>query len=229
MARFLSSRPIYIVIEGLVGSGKTTLCERLAESLDSCFRVLPEPVDAFQSYKNYNPLQLAYENPIHNAAIAQVHIIQSSYKFYSKILSAEYPGVTHLITERSMESPLVFIETNKTRKIHSEFVGDFLKDFCLKFSEQVPPPNVIIYLNAHPELCLDRIAARSRIGEQHCDLEYLTLMSSAYDAYLQECLSQRQVLLHRVSITPKRSREDILQEVISLINDSSTRLSPFLN
>ena len=210
------ARAMYIAVEGLIGSGKTTLCQVLRERQHSSVRVLSEPVDAFQRFKHHNPLRLAYEDPVRNAGIAQVHIIQSSYNYYSKLLSSFKMSSSCLITERSMESPLVFIEANKTRGVHTDFVADFLRDYWSQFNKRVMPPDVIIYLDASPQVCMNRIGVRSREGEEHCELAYLRAMTLAYERYLCDSVHKCK-LVHRIGIDMDTSVEDTVRGVLSIL------------
>lgn len=211
--------PIYVAIEGLVGSGKSTLCDALSNLKYKSLNVLREPVEAFQTYKNHNPLKLAYEDPKHNAAITQIHIIQSSHSHYSKALDTSDTEVSHIITERSMESPSVFIEANRFRGTHTEFVADYLYDYWDEYNTRVRSPDIIIYLNASPELCMTRIIARSREGEQHCDLTYLRYMKLAYENYLTDRVNKDGgKALHCIDITHETSVPECLAQVLKVID-----------
>ena len=217
------TRPIYVAIEGIVGSGKSSLCEALSLSGSSNIHVLPEPVDAFQTFKNHNPLKLAYENPKQNAAIAQIHIIQSSFTYYSKMLNLSYPTLSHLITERSMESPIVFIETNRTRKIHTDFVADYLREYWLERNQKVRTPDIVIYLNVKPEVCLQRVALRSREGEQYCDVDYLQQLHASYRLYLTDLVKRdSKKRVYFISNNSESSVNECAQTVISLLKKDMT-------
>ena len=60
-----------IVVEGNIGSGKTQLLQKTWEKMSEFemqnVRILIEPLEAYENYKNVNPLELLYSNPRKNA------------------------------------------------------------------------------------------------------------------------------------------------------------------
>ena len=82
-----------ICIEGLIGSGKSTLVKNVQKELSYIENVtyVQEPVDLFQNYlttdgKNINPLEMFYQEPQMNASSFQFHVLKS----YDKLLSQFY-------------------------------------------------------------------------------------------------------------------------------------------
>ena len=51
-------------------------------------------------------------------------------------------------------------------------------------------PDMIVFLRATPELCLERVKQRNRAGEESMTLEYLQTLERKYEAYLDHCRAQ---------------------------------------
>lgn len=174
----------YVSVEGLIGSGKSTLCRGLSE-FESQFITLQEPVHIYQNYRGYNPLELAYTDPLRNSAVTQIHIIQSSFHYYSNFLKEKSQIYPYLISERSLFSPNVFVEANRAMGIFSNYVADFLIDYAKNKQRKSLVPDVLVYIKVDPVTCMQRIHDRARSGEEHCSLKYLNHLEQAYLDYIQ--------------------------------------------
>ena len=98
--RSMKNKMQVITIEGLIGAGKTTLLRKIQQSLPKNVCLIPEPVDLFQQYKSFNPLELYYKEPRLNSGFCQLHILNGMTNQYEKILSEKpkkYPNRTKYI------------------------------------------------------------------------------------------------------------------------------------
>ena len=209
----------YIAIEGNVGSGKTTVLNIL-RMLQPSFLCVDEPVALFESFLHYNPLMLSYEDPIANAAIAQHHMIDQSCQHYNKSLqSLTFDSPYHCaISERSVLSPMAFIQVNLMNKIFSPFVGDYLSVELFKKSRDLRFPDILIYFDVSAEECYKRTLERGRDAEMRgCTFEFLQRLETSYKAMLERQKETTKIFL--LDIEPKESPEAIAQRVLSLIND----------
>ena len=171
--------PKYYALEGIIGCGKTTVLSLLSKVPQ--LHCIPEPVEAFARYGSHNPLSLSYENPHINAAIAQMHILRASANFYhAELQRVRNDNPLCIVSERSILSPQVFIETNLERGLYSDFVHDYLVDELSYLSAEVRKPDFIIILDAPPDLCVERVKIRSRDGENMCTREFQATLRSVY-------------------------------------------------
>ena len=97
-----------ITVEGLIGAGKSTLLRNIQPSLPKNVCLIPEPVDLFQQYNSFNPLQLYYEEPYLNAGFCQLHILNGLTSQYDKFL---FEKPKNILTERNIFSSTVFTKT----------------------------------------------------------------------------------------------------------------------
>jgi deoxyadenosine/deoxycytidine kinase len=159
-------RPGYIVIEGPIGVGKTSLARRLAESFES---------DLLLEGADENPfLERFYEDPRAGALPAQLFFLFQRARQMQDMRQAD------------MFQPVrvsdFLIEKDRL------FAGLTLDAEELKLYEQVyahvtvdaPVPDLVIYLQAPVDVLLKRIARRGIRYERRIDAAYLRRLSEAY-------------------------------------------------
>jgi len=173
-----------ISIEGNIGSGKTTLLKSFKSEFASIKNVvfLKEPVDEWEKIKDSNGLtmlQKFYSNQEKYsfafqmmAYISRLKIIRDTIKNYYK--NNEINSELIIITERSLYTDkyvfakMLYDQGNiedVCYQIYLNWFDEFAKEF---------PVSHIIYVNAVPQICYDRIHIRARPGEEVIPLEYLT-------------------------------------------------------
>jgi len=172
----------WFIIEGNIGSGKTTLVEKLGNNKD--FEVVREPVDMWLNTKGSNGknlLQEFYEDPEKNAYLFQTMV------FKSRLESLEHPQTKSIrFSERSIwTDKYVFgkscIKSNKMNTLEANcyhFWFNWLED---KFWKK---PDGIIYLRTSPEKCMERMKKRARNEESNVPLEYLKEIHNNHENWL---------------------------------------------
>lgn len=92
MARYAeppSNRLYTVLVEGNIGSGKTTFLEHFKTFGDEV-EIIAEPIDKWRNRKGYNLLQLMYEDPTRWSLIFQTYVqltlLQNHTKRISKTL-----------------------------------------------------------------------------------------------------------------------------------------------
>jgi thymidylate kinase len=193
--RVYAGPKLYTSVDGIVGSGKSTVINEVYKILSRNKKhslnvvIIPEPLNLFSVYhslfnKTHNPLQCAYENPQQNAAIAQLHFLRSSVEYYgAKLKYLDRNDIA--ISERSMESSPVFIKNYFKVGIFSSMVKDYMLDEVTRSNaasncEDLLFPHIIFRLKTTPQIALDRIVARGRAEEKGMSLEYLEMLDTTY-------------------------------------------------
>ena len=161
-----SERPGYIVVEGPIGVGKTSLARRLAESFES---------DLLLEGADENPfLERFYQDPRSGALPAQLFFLfQRSRQMQDMRQGDMFQPVR--VSDFLIEKDRLFAELT-------------LDPEELKLYEQVyehvtvdaPVPDLVIYLQAPEEVLLKRIAQRGIRYERRIDAAYLRRLSDAY-------------------------------------------------
>ena len=158
-----------IVIDGLIGAGKSTQATLISKVCD--IDVVKEPVDEW-------PLDLFYCDPERWGFLMQTAVLTSFTKF--KNLDG--------IFERSPESSKeVFwknlVDSETVTKAEDEIFHRFYK--LLKWE-----PDITIFIQKEPELCYKHIQQRGQAGDEGVSLEYLKTLDGYYRAYVKKCSSQ---------------------------------------
>lgn len=177
-----------ISIEGNIGSGKTTLFQRLRErsSLRDCRNLVfvEEPVGLWESIRDPETgeslLQRFYRDPERYAFAFQTMAFFSRLALVTKAL-AESPADSIVLTERSLLTDRdVF-----AKMLHDgKKIDDVSHQIYLHNSDNFMAgvsPDKIIYIKTDPAVCLERIAGRQRPGEGQIDLEYLTMCDGYHE------------------------------------------------
>jgi deoxyadenosine/deoxycytidine kinase len=166
---------IIISIEGNIGSGKSTLLEHLRLKLENNNVIfLKEPVEIWETIKDASGdtmLQKFYADQKKYAFSFQIMAYISRLSLLKKAMRENTGAI--IITERSLHTDkMVFAKM----LFDSNLIEDVNYQIYLKWFDEFTvecPLNKIIYVNADPAICFDRIKKRSRVGESCIPLEYL--------------------------------------------------------
>jgi deoxyadenosine/deoxycytidine kinase len=147
-----------IIIDGMVGVGKSTL----AAALESKgFHPYYEPAVA-------NPfLEKFYGERQRYAFASQVFFLLNSFKFS---LDAGYEP--NVVIDRSIYGHAVFAKMLRLDGTLSEEEYNTYGDLHETLVRQLPPPQLLVYLDADTDTVLERIKQRGRKFEQSVEREY---------------------------------------------------------
>jgi len=160
------NNPEFIVVEGPIGVGKTTLAKKLAESFGSELLLEGAAENPFMSR--------FYENPKAAALSTQLFFLLQRARQMQEIRQADMFNPVR-IADFLMEKDRLFAELT-------------LDDDELKLYEQVydqltidvPVPDLVVYLQAPVEVLLGRIENRGIQHERLIEAAYLQRLSDSY-------------------------------------------------
>src|SRR6267143_557569 len=159
--------PRFIVIEGPLRVGKTTLAKILAERLHA--RRIYDCED--------NPfLADFYKAKPGSALRAQMYFLIERQKRLREALAADSPAP--LLSDFLMEKDRIFANLNlddEELKLYERYYEALAKD--------IPPPDLVIYLQAKPEVLQTRIAKKALKDETQISTEYIEEVSRAYEHF----------------------------------------------
>lgn len=159
----------YIAIDGPIGTGKTTLARMLAQDLGG--RVVLEPMER-------NPfLGEFYKDRKKNAFKTQLFFLLNRYQ---QQLELKQQDLFHTITvcDYTFAKDSIFAEIN----LGEDELALYNTVFRL-LNEQLPKPDLVVYLQASTPVMLQRIKQRKWEAERAISEEYLEHLAEAYNRY----------------------------------------------
>jgi deoxyadenosine/deoxycytidine kinase len=163
----------HIAIAGNIGSGKTTLAEKLAKH----YKWIPE----FESVDNNPYLKDFYDDMLRWSFHLQVFFLNSRFEQVQKIRTSNTP----IIQDRTIyEDAYIF-----ARNLHSSgFISDRdYNNYLSLFKSMmnfVKAPDLLIYLKADIPKLVGQIQKRGREYEQSIKIEYLQNLNEHYEEWI---------------------------------------------
>ena len=203
----ISASYTFISIEGNIGSGKSTLLANLREHYKNNDNVifLKEPVDEWAKIKDINGttiLEKFYANQEKYsfsfqmmAYVSRIKVLRDTLKEKTKKDNNNYIIITErsLYTDKMVFAKMLY-DSGKIEDVNYQIYLNWFDTFSGEF-----PVHKVIYVKAAPEQCYERIAKRSREGEENIPLEYLTACSLYHDNMLDKtnntCVCDEQLIL----------------------------------
>jgi deoxyadenosine/deoxycytidine kinase len=161
--------PRYIAIEGPIGVGKSSLAKILAQKYAS--RLVKEEVEG-------NPfLERFYENPRKFAFQTQIFFLLSRYRQQRELAQGDL-FEAGLVCDYILAKDKIFALIN----LEDDEISLYESIYKLLVST-LPKPDLVIYLQARPEVLLSRVRKRGIAYERNISLDYLRTLSDAYNEY----------------------------------------------
>jgi deoxyadenosine/deoxycytidine kinase len=194
--------PRYIVVEGPIGVGKTSLAKRLAESFASEL-ILEQAED--------NPfLERFYRNRRHSALPTQLFFL------FQRARQIE------LIRQRDMFSPVRIADFLLQKdRLFAELNLDpnelgLYQQVAESLELDPPTPDLVVYLQAPAQVLMKRVASRGIPYEQLIEEEYLERLGEAYAKFFYHFDEAPLLIVNAASIDPIH-RESDYQELLQTI------------
>lgn len=204
----------HIVVEGPIGVGKTSLARRLAASLKA--ELLLERAEE-------NPfLPSFYQDPRQAALPAQLFFLLQRVEELRRLRQADLFRPC-LVADYLFEKDRLFAELNLDE--HEFALYDKL---YRQLAPEVPPPDLVIYLQAPVDVLQRRIAQRGIVYEQRISAEYLARLSDAYVRFFYHYDSSPLLIVNTRDINPIGSEQDyrLLLERIRSIDSGRHYFNP---
>lgn len=165
----------FITIAGNIGVGKSTLVEMLCEQLE------------------WEPF---FEGVADNPYLADFYTDMSAWAFHSQIFFLsrrlrdlrrlrDFPG--NVVQDRSVyEDAEIFAKNLYRQGCIAERDWRTYRELYQALTELLPPPDLIVYLNASVQTLLQRIALRGRAYEKNIAPDYLAQLNVLYDEWIAD-------------------------------------------
>ena len=172
----------WYIIEGNIGSGKSTVVDALSKDLR--IETIQEPVDVWESIKDDDGkslLDMYYQDPKRFCYLFQ------TITFKTRMQSLDFEQQKDIrVSERSiMTDKNIFMkcldEMGYMSAVERNSYYIWYDWLQAKMNRR---PDAIIYIRADPETCLKRICHRNRTGESNISLDYLQTLHNKHEEWL---------------------------------------------
>jgi deoxyguanosine kinase len=163
----------YVVIEGNIGAGKTTLASRIAEQFNAQL-ILEHFAD--------NPfLPKFYTDPEKYSFPLELSFLASRYKQLKEELVPQDLFKSFSIADYYFMKSLVFAASTLTG---DEF--NLYRQIFYIIYGSLPKPDIYVYLHLRPERLLENIERRGRNYEKSITKEYLEKIQNSYFSFFRQ-------------------------------------------
>src|SRR5450759_2697833 len=188
--------PRYIAVEGPIRVGKSTLCQVIAETLHAQRITEPE----------HNPFLRPFYNGEKGAAFqAQFAFLIARYEQLASLDVKRNPNKT-FVADYIFEKDKLFACVNLT-----DAELEVYNRYYNLFREQVPTPDLVIYLQATPEVLKKRLKKKGSATEAAISDDYLEEVVRAYEHFFFHYTASDLLIVDTSQIDFVEQNEDLQQ------------------
>lgn len=163
----------FIAVEGPIGVGKTSLSNKIAQHF--YFHLLKEIVEE-------NPfLGKFYDNIEEWSFQTEMFFLCNRYKQLEDIEKHYLQEDKPVVSDYHIYKNMIFAKRTLNEKQFNKYEQIFHT-----LTDDMPKPNVMIYLHASLDTLLNRIRNRGREVEKNIQADYLSQLSKDYDQFMDE-------------------------------------------
>lgn len=211
-----TSKGLYIVLEGIDGSGKTTQVERLVSSLEKQGK---EVVRTREPRKNVGLIGKLIQEILHGKAnispVAFQYLFSAERQMHHQevILPSLQAGKV-VVSDRCFWSAIPYGVLDKEEKIEKNSIQQKLvAQSILSFYHEFTVPDITFYLDVSLDTALERIAKDDSISEIYEDRAQLSCAIEGYQWLLQEFPKEFTI------VNANKSVDTVAREILSQIKE----------
>lgn len=206
-----------IIIEGIIGAGKTTFSNILSKELECMW--LQEPDE-----KKGNPyLSKFYEDPKRWALTMQLHLLNTRFRMHKHAQWRALQSGSNVVIDRSYFGDTAFA---RLQLKNGTLTQDEFDTYVLSYhnmTASVLLPQICIYLQTDPKISQQRINKRMEIQlgrkcEDAIDLQYLKDLEIEEDDMINT-LEKQGVKIIRLDWDEDKTEEEIKEYAKTIVDD----------
>ncbi len=186
--------PRFIVVEGPIGVGKTSLARRLAESFDAELVLEPSEQNPF--------LERFYKSGRSAALPAQLFFLFQRARQVEELRQSDLFAPVR-VADFHLDKDRLFAEVNLDREELALY-----DQISARLDVEAPTPDLVIYLQAPVDALLSRIARRGIPYERMIDRGYLEKLCDAYARHFHNFDEAPLLIVNAASIDPVSNEAD---------------------
>jgi deoxyadenosine/deoxycytidine kinase len=159
----------YLVIEGVIGAGKTSLARMVTERLQA--KLVLEEVEENPFLKDF------YKDRARFGFQTQMHFLFSRYQQQRSLRQMELFR-ERMVADYLFQKDRIFASLNLSERelaLYERMVG--------WLELEVMKPDVVVYLQASPDVLMERIGRRARPYEKEMERDYIKQLNEAYNHF----------------------------------------------
>ena len=182
----------YIVVEGPIGAGKTTLARRLAERLNA---------DTLLENPAANPfLGRFYQNMERWGLPTQIAFL---FQRSEQLAASPHDPHRRLVSDFLIDKDPLFAELNL-----AEDELKLYRQLYERLKPSVRKPDLVIYLQAQPDILIDRVRKRGVESERKISEPYLQRVAETYATFFHHYDAAPLFIVNAESLNPVDKEED---------------------
>ncbi|MGB5210957.1 MAG: deoxynucleoside kinase [Gammaproteobacteria bacterium] len=206
----MSSKPLrYIVFEGPIGVGKTSLARRVASALE--YELVLEQAEE-------NPfLERFYRDPVNAALPTQLHFLFQRARQIQELRQNDLFTPSR-VADFLLDKDRLFAQLTLADEEYSLY-----EQVYQQLSLDAPVPDLVVYLQAPADVLLQRVRQRGIDYEQRITPDYLQRLADAYLQFFHRYDRSPLLIVNAAAIDPVHNTADFQQMLDRILNVTSGR------
>jgi deoxyadenosine/deoxycytidine kinase len=193
----MNDRPRFLVVEGPIGVGKTSLARRIAQAFGT---------DLLLERAEENPfLERFYRDPRHFALPTQLYFLFQRARQLAQLRQADLFAPVR-VADFLLEKDRVFAQLN----LADDELGLYEQAYAA-LALDAPVPDLVVYLQAPVEVLVRRVQKRALPAEQPITREYLARVNDAYMRFFHHYDRAPLLIVNAAQINPVESDADFAE------------------
>jgi len=205
----------YMVVEGVLGVGKSTLVNTLSKQIGT--------MALMEEYSTNPFLSKFYSDRAANAFQTQLFFLLSRHKQIKEVFNQQDMFAPQIISDYMFAKDQIFASMNLDENEMAIY-----NNLLPLLEKELTKPDYIVYLQANTEILLERISARDRIFERNMDENYIDTLNECYNSYFLHYTDSPLLIINTNEIDFVKNPDDfhLIKDTILDVPSGTNYFSP---